>query len=62
MSSNKPGGIPSLLKYAPPGTFVTVEQLPHGGSLQVRMLSGKAVQFYWRYSLEGKTSREPIGI
>jgi hypothetical protein len=34
MKSNKLGGISALLKYAPAGTYVTVEQLPHGGSLR----------------------------
>ncbi len=62
MSMNKPGGIPPLLKYAPAGTYVTVEQLPHGGSLQARMLSTQAVQLYWRYSHRGQTFREPIGM
>jgi integrase len=62
MSSNRPGGISPLLKYAPAGTYVTVEQLPHGGSLQARMLSSQAVQLYWRYSLDGRTYREPIGV
>ncbi|MBK7061539.1 MAG: hypothetical protein IPH51_13885 [Rubrivivax sp.] len=41
---------------------MTVEQLPHGGSLQARMLSTQAVQLYWRYSLDGRTFREPIGV
>jgi integrase len=62
MATNKTGGIPPLLKYAPSGTYVTVEQLPHGGSLQARMLSSQAVQLYWRYSLDGRTFREPIGV
>ena len=62
MKSNKSGGISPLLKYAPAGTHVTVDQLPHGGSLQARMLSSQAVQFYWRYSHGGLTFREPIGI
>jgi len=62
MSLNRPGGISPLLKYAPAGTYVTVEQLPHGGSLQARLLSTQAVQLYWRYSLDGRTFREPIGV
>jgi integrase len=62
MRTNKAGGIPPLLKYAPAGTYVTVEQLPHGGSLQARMLSTQGVQLYWRYSLDGRTFREPIGV
>lgn len=62
MSLNRPGGISPLLKHAPAGTYLTVEQLPHGGSLQARMLSTQAVQLYWRYSLAGRTFREPIGV
>jgi len=37
-------------------------ELPHGGSLQARMLSTQVVQLYWRYSLEGCNFREPIGV
>jgi integrase len=62
MRANKVSGIPPPLKGAPAGTYVTVEQLPHGGSLQARMLSTQAVQLYWRYSLDGRTFREPIGV
>jgi integrase len=44
-------------------SFVTLHgRLDTGGSLQARKLSNGAVQLYWRYSLDGKTSREPIGI
>lgn len=43
--------------------FVTLQsRLDRGGALQARKLSNGAVQLYWRYSLSGKTSREPIGI
>ncbi len=43
--------------------FVTLHgRLERGGSLQARKLSNGAVQLYWRYSLGGKTSREPIGV
>lgn len=45
------------------GAFVTLQsRLDRGGALQARKLSNGAVQLYWRYSLSGKTSREPIGI
>ena len=51
------------LKTLQPGPFLTLEsRLARGGSLQARKLSAGAIQFYWRYSHEGKTSREPIGI
>ena len=49
------------LKSLPPGTFTTIEKLDRGGSLQARKLTGETVQFYWRYSHEGRTYREPIG-
>jgi integrase len=45
----------------PVGTFVTLEKLEQGGSLQARRLSTGAVQFYWRYANEGRTHREPVG-
>jgi integrase len=44
-------------------SFVTLHsRLERGGALQARKLSNGAVQLYWRYSLGGKTSREPIGV
>ncbi len=49
------------LKTLPAGTFTTIEKLDRGGSLQARMLTGETVQFYWRYSHDGCTYREPIG-
>jgi integrase len=49
------------LKTLPAGTFATIEKLDRGGSLQARKLTGDTVQFYWRYSHEGRTYREPIG-
>jgi len=49
------------LKSLPAGTFTTIEKLDRGGSLQARKLTGETVQFYWRYSHEGRTYREPIG-
>ena len=43
--------------------FVTLQsRLDRGGALQARKLANGAVQLYWRYSLGGKTSREPIGV
>ena len=46
-----------------PGEFATLERrLDQGGALQARRLKAGAIQFYWRYSLDGKTHREPIGV
>jgi hypothetical protein len=51
------------IKALEPGQFVTLaKRLPHGGSLQARKLQAGAVQFYWRYSNEGATHREPVGV
>ncbi len=60
-SPSKPGHIPPLLKYAPVGTYITIEKIAPGGSLQARLLSTDALQFYWRYSHGERTFREPIG-
>lgn len=50
------------LKELRAGVFLTVKgRLPRGGSLQARRLLNGAVQFYWRYSKDSATSREPIG-
>jgi integrase len=53
--------LPKQLQALPAGTFVTLEKLEQGGSLQARRLSTGAVQFYWRYANEGRTHREPVG-
>lgn len=49
------------LRELPENGIVTIEKLERGGSLQARRLAGGAIQFYWRYSHEGTTHREPIG-
>ena len=53
--------LPKQLQALRAGTFVTLEKLEQGGSLQARRLSTGAVQFYWRYANEGRTHREPVG-
>lgn len=50
------------LRSLPAGSFLTLERISAGGSLQARRLSSDAVQFYWRYSLDGRTYREPLGV
>ena len=53
----------AAIKSLDSGAFVTLHsRLDRGGALQARKLSNGAVQLYWRYSLGGKTSREPIGL
>ena len=53
--------IAKQLQSLPSGAFVTLHKLERGGSLQARRLTSGAVQFYWRYSHEGRTYREPVG-
>ena len=53
--------LPKQLQVLPVGTFVTLEKLEQGGSLQARRLSTGVVQFYWRYANDGRTHREPVG-
>lgn len=53
--------LPKQLQALPAGTFVTLDKLEQGGSLQARRLSTGAVQFSWRYANEGRTHREPVG-
>lgn len=53
--------LPKQLGGLPVGTFVTLQKIELGGSLQARRLSSGAVQFYWRYANDGRTHREPIG-
>jgi len=53
----------AAIKSLDSGAFVTLHsRLDRGGALQARKLANRAVQLYWRYSLGGKTSREPIGV
>jgi hypothetical protein len=52
----------TAIKSLDGNAFVTLHsRLERGGALQARKLANGVVQFYWRYSLGGKTSREPIG-
>lgn len=63
MATKSHNGYGEKLKNLGQGEFLTlVGRLDRGGSLQARRLSTGAVQFYWRYSHEGQTSREPIGV
>ncbi|MBL8325623.1 MAG: integrase [Rubrivivax sp.] len=57
-ASNHPA---ASLRKLDVGAFMTIEKLASGGSLQARKLVDGSVQFYWRFSHEGRTHREPIG-
>ena len=55
-------GYSKAIKSLDGGGFLTLQsRLDRGGSLQARKLTNGTVQLYWRYSHQGKTSREPIG-
>ncbi|MBN8506218.1 MAG: integrase [Burkholderiales bacterium] len=49
------------LKDLEPGRFATVRRIEHGGALQARALAGGVVQFYWRYTHNGKSDRLAVG-
>lgn len=56
-------GAAGVIKELAVGEYATLNsRLARGGALQARRLSTGAVQLYWRFSLAGKTSREPIGV
>lgn len=44
------------------GSFLNLSKVNPSGSLEARKLSSGAIQFYWRYALDGKRFREPIGF
>ena len=55
-------GYSEIINALDVGAFATlISRLERGGALQARKLSTGAVQLYWRFSHNGKTSREPIG-
>ena len=60
-SSTATERVGKLIKSLPERGIITLEKLERGGSLQARKLAGGVVQFYWRYSFDGSTYREPIG-
>jgi len=49
------------LKDLQPGKFQTLRKIEQGGALQARKLGAGGIQFYWRYTHEGKTDRVAIG-
>lgn len=63
MARNQVSATSAAIKSLDGSAFVTLRsRLDRGGALQARKLANGAVQLYWRYSLGGKTSREPIGV
>lgn len=45
-----------------PGQFLKLGKVHPSGSLEVRKLASGAVTFYWRVTINGKGSREVIGV
>ena len=63
MARDQVSAASAAIKSLDSSAFVTLQsRLDRGGALQARRLANGAVQLYWRYSLGGKTSREPIGV
>ncbi|MBQ1764631.1 MAG: hypothetical protein IIZ92_17275 [Aquincola sp.] len=63
MARDQVSAASAAIKSLDGGAFLTLySRLYRGGALQARKLANGAVQLYWRYSLGGKTSREPIGV
>lgn len=44
------------------GEFLKLGKVIPSGTLEARKLASGAVNFYWRFTINGKTRREPIGI
>ncbi len=44
------------------GQFSKLGKVVPSGSLEVRKLASRAVMFYWRVTINGKTAREVIGV
>ena len=51
----------TVLRELTVGTFKTIRKIEQGGALQARKLATGGIQFYWRYTHEGKTDRVAIG-
>jgi len=45
-----------------PGEFLKLGKVIPSGALEARKLASGAVNLYWRFTINGKTQREPIGI
>ena len=45
-----------------PGTFVKLDKVHSAGSLEVRKQATGATAFYWRFTINGKSHREEIGL
>ncbi len=53
--------IGQALNALEPGKFLRICQVHPSGALEARRLA-RSVQFYWRFTLNGKTEREKLGV
>ena len=51
-----------VIKGLVTGKFANLGKAKPSGSLEARKLASGAIQFYWRFTIGGKTAREPIGF
>jgi integrase len=50
------------LSQLPTGEFLHIAKINPSGALVARKLASGAIQFYWRVTLQGKTTRHPLGF
>lgn len=50
------------INQLPAGKFLNLGRVIPSGTLEARKLTSGAVTFYWRFTINGKASRESIGI
>ncbi|MDH3460453.1 MAG: integrase [Burkholderiaceae bacterium] len=51
-----------IIKELIPGEFKGMGKVAPSGSIKARKIKNGAVKFYWRFTFDGKTDREPIGL
>jgi integrase len=57
--NGKTGG--QVINALQPGEFARLAKVIPSGSLEARKLASKGIMLYWRVTVDGKTTREPIG-
>lgn len=51
-----------IINELAPGTFIKLGKVPSAGSLEVRKQATGATAFYWRFTINGKSHREEVGL
>ena len=59
MGTKTPG---QIINELPTGKFANLGKVIPSGTLEARKLASRAVTFYWRVTINGKTAREVIGV